>query len=195
MSQKPFIWNGNNPVEWSDPTGYYTFAEDQPPEQEREFEEFAARLDKQVVDKLSDKNLSPTQRQGLELLHQDLQKGQGSWVISFGPTRPTGTDAQTFVNVGSNGFQTQAVRDSVFNTLQLNKEMKKTPDAYLQAIATEGGTYEIDSGRMGAQLQGQAFDIYTHQKSGPLGNLTNEYFTHPLGLGRDVTPSIPNGSQ
>jgi RHS repeat-associated protein len=32
MSQKPFVWNGNNPVEWGDPTGY-TVANDAPPEQ------------------------------------------------------------------------------------------------------------------------------------------------------------------
>ena len=29
MSQKPFMWNGNNPVEWSDPSGYSTEEEEE----------------------------------------------------------------------------------------------------------------------------------------------------------------------
>ena len=52
MSQKPFMWIGNNPFSYSDPSGYYVFDNGSSSEQ-KQFTEAAQSLDRGVVEKMS----------------------------------------------------------------------------------------------------------------------------------------------
>ncbi|MGB8910407.1 MAG: hypothetical protein WCC84_16815 [Candidatus Cybelea sp.] len=187
MSQKPFMWNSNNPVEWSDPSGYYTFYNGTPEEQNA-FAESTKRLDEKVV-ALLDKTTDPTQRAQLETLHQDLQPGHGSWEVGFGDTRP-GKNAETIAHFTISGGKyvtgSLSAGGSRFDFGKLSGSDSKT---WMSEISTEAGTYEIESGRVGASYYNQAEAIWQHKvdsgtvgAAGPLGNLTNQLYNGPLGL-------------
>ena len=45
MSQKPFMWNKNNPLQYSDPSGYYTF-DNGTSDQQKQFDAAAKAMDK-----------------------------------------------------------------------------------------------------------------------------------------------------
>jgi hypothetical protein len=184
-SQKPFMWNNNNPVQFSDPSGYYWFGNGTPPEQNAWVQQ-AQALDALVEKKLTDPHLDPTVRRGLEALHQDLQPG-GNWEVTFKPISGK-PDAETFPNLNPTSlkFGSPPVAYSVFDSKKLSTEGSR---AFQSAISTEGGSYEIDSGHVGPAIQSQANGIYAayykNNTSGPLGNLSNELFNGPLGLNLD----------
>jgi hypothetical protein len=183
------MYNNNNPVQFEDPTGYYLFENGTPGEQNT-FAKQAAALDQKVIALLA-KTTDPTQRAQLEALHEDLQPGSGSWKVGFGPVDGGFARTNNTYTLGTepNTIKSGSLRptESIFDSGQLSR----ANDLIFQsAVATEGGTYEIESGRAGdsAHSAAEAFeqDRLTPGKVvtgvGALGGLANQLYVGPLGL-------------
>ncbi|MHB8415209.1 MAG: RHS repeat-associated core domain-containing protein, partial [Acidiferrobacteraceae bacterium] len=82
MTQQAYMWNRNNPLAYSDPSGYYIL-DNGTAQQQKAVADFAKALDKRAVAKLAEMPKNDPRRQGLEALHYDLQPGQGNWHIQF----------------------------------------------------------------------------------------------------------------
>jgi RHS repeat-associated protein len=188
-SQKSYMWNGNNPVSYSDPSGYYTFANGTPIEQQ-EFSAEAASLDRKVTEKLKQLNPNSAEFRQLETLRNDLQPGKGSWRVGFGGQQQ-GTLANTVLNIVGAGtadvsFAHPPVDGTTFDLAQLSRQ----PGQYQSAIATEAGTYELASGLDGAVLQGKALSAGVNAlltgDDRMMDHMTNSLFTQPLKLPADI---------
>ncbi|MDQ6732549.1 MAG: hypothetical protein M3Z35_00300, partial [Nitrospirota bacterium] len=191
MSQKPFMWNRNNPVSYSDPSGYYVF-DNGSHNQRTEFDNTAKEVDKLVSDAMKKLDAGSAEYKNLARLHEDLQKGNGNWHIRFG-------------DPGSNNLARTAVySNKEHNTLKLTSANPTTVGKLFagaslvereSTIATEGGLYEIGNGRTGGLLHtvggDAAYQDYVLPHCGDkcddhhIDNLTNQLFAHPLGLPND----------
>ncbi len=196
MTQKPFMWNNNNPYDYEDPSGYYVFDDGMYSEalefEQLAFAQAALATDKKVLAAM--KNLDPksTEYAALEALHEDLQPGQGNWHVNFGATDPTNiaeTHTSWFAKLGA----TTAMPSSIevkgttvgpqFSGISLSQQMS--------TVVSEGGIYELGTGRAGKVLQSKyAKATYTDEYNNDktidsdknVDDMTNNYFAIPIGV-------------
>jgi YD repeat-containing protein len=187
MSQKPFMWNGNNPVQFSDPSGYYWFDNGNPSEQ-KQFADEASALDRKVVETMATiKDTQSSEYKQLQNLHNDLQPGSGGWHVTFGPN-PQQVLSQTFFNIigartSHAQFASPATDPSNFDSHQLAGQSQAQ---YESAIVSEAGAYELASGIDGTALQNKALqagvNAFRTLDDNMLDHMTNSIFAIPLGL-------------
>jgi len=193
MSQKPYMWNRNNPIAYSDPTGFYVFDNGSHFQQDA-FDAWASMLDADVeltIDKIQsgrlDVSKQPGGKQGtlhrLQALRHDLQKGSGGWHVRFGPV--SNGQAFTTLYVFQNRASIAGVGASKFDTKQL---LAMPNEQDLSALTTEAALYEIGSGRAGSALKTVLGYALNQDKVGTdrrADIITDRAFNDVLGIPRD----------
>lgn len=156
MSQKPFMWNHNNPLSYADPSGYYVCdncydSHGNETEAGKVLDDAAKAADKKVVEALKSVT-DPTVRKALEALHEDLQKGKGNWHIVTGSTgldskgKPNGPAFTLVTGRGQPGMA--GYRISIGKT---TFDPTRVGDMRAITMVSEGGIYEMGTGRAGRQ--------------------------------------------
>ncbi len=82
MSQKSYMWDGNNSFAYSDPSGYFQFGGYWTSDQEQQFENAAAAADQQVIAAMKDYKKGSKEYKALAALHHDLQRGTAGWATA-----------------------------------------------------------------------------------------------------------------
>jgi YD repeat-containing protein len=195
MSQKPYMWNRNNPLGYSDPSGYYvcdncTQGKDS---QQQVVDDTMEAADKKNVAEMEKLDRRSPEYKRLAALHEDMQKGTRGWVLHVG-TVPAGDDATT--HIANNGIVGHAVQVTGGGPTTLGANFFSEDSKEEQsAVVTEGGLYEMANGRAGLRHE---FGVSMYQdyvapkcrgdkcddRHGD--NLTNRYFAKPIGVPPDI---------
>lgn len=197
MSQKPFMWNKNNPLQYSDPSGYYTF-DNGTSDQQKQFDAAAKAMDKRVLSKMSTLKKTSTEYKALAAFHEDLQKGSGNWHIRFGSSGDPQAGGYTNVNTvirGEHNSTIAGVGATVIDTTRNNNASD-----WAATLAQEGGIFEVASGRAGAAAkrdfaEASWMDYGNTEYRGPnmppgpsdmaRDNVVNALYNIPLGVPQD----------
>jgi YD repeat-containing protein len=186
-TQKSYMWNGNNPVNYADPSGYYIFDNGSKQEQQVTSDEIAA-ADQKVVDLIHSGKIATNsdEYKALVQLHHDFQPGVGNWHITFGAQSP-GNIATTPVSFSVRG--PQPVIKAGATTIDFKQFSAAGAAMQGTTLVTEAGTYGVANGLAGAHFQNDALnasraDLGTNDDF-HMDLLTNRVFTSPLGLPAD----------
>jgi len=185
-SQKSYMWNGNNPVVYSDPLGYFQWDYGVSTDFMNLFSQLAEEVDNGVEHELStDSKLSPDERQRLEALHEDLQPNSGNWTVGEG-TLGEGTLGQTYFSSDSRGNVTATYSDFDYNQLKSQTKLWQ-----LTTVETEAAKYDEASGRAGSKTYTEVNQMFHSfigdQLQHALDVLTNLNYNNVLGLKPDLT--------
>lgn len=185
MSQHAYMWNGNNPYQYEDPSGYFQCDHCSTKELDA-LTAAAAALDKKVVDAMKRYSTSSSEYKALSALHQDLQPGKGNWHISFGRLKGDTAGVTFSHSIGIRGEAGYRITSAGPTILDLSKLDSR--DLWNAALAQEGGIYEIGNGRVNENAllslsRAQMFDNEStdiHQD-----RVVNAWFNGPIGVPDD----------
>jgi YD repeat-containing protein len=190
-SQKPFMYNNNNPMQWSDPSGYYildnTGSGTATSQQQNDVVNTLAEDKNQIQSEIDSGTLGPAELTIAKQMVSDLTPGVGDWHITFAqlPGALGNTNVSVSVSGGKPGAIT-GVDPTQFDAGQLSAQPKAQQ---MGTAITELGTYEAASGLVGKYLLNQmtdAVDADFHTNDDVHSDrVTNMYFNVPLGFAPD----------
>ncbi|MGH7736318.1 MAG: hypothetical protein ACREMP_00360 [Candidatus Tyrphobacter sp.] len=189
-SQKAYTWDGNNPVMYSDPSGYYQC---EGTRTECEAVEKAANALRQQITAIINRSVNHALITRLNTLMGDLTPGKGTWVVQFGNLSGN-ILAETTSYVTKNQDQWPISVRGGPTTVDFHAFQSSSQRWRENALATEAGKYEMLSGTAGPALYKLSFQIVQnfntqlingHAYESDMAGLSNQYFTTPLGLPGD----------
>ena len=195
MSQKPFMWNGNDPLTFDDPDGYYV-CDGCTADQQKLLDTDTAAGSKVIKHRLGTMKRNDPERALLETLLFDMQKGTTDWHIGFAAIGDTSQLAHTNLTYSLDGETVKGLA-STGTTIDSTRFAKDTSSTQIGTLITEGAKFDMSTGRAGSAMYNAmedalGSDLAGQRNGSPENYLANKFYSLPLHTQLDYpSPNMP----